>query len=184
MIRAFIAFDIEDIRIQNEIGKLQEYLIREGVKGTFPKLDQLHVTIKFLGEIPEGKIEPIKASLAEIKVPVIKTRLLRIDGFPSLFSPRVVVAILELVQELRDLYNEVERRMAKLHFPKESREYMPHITIARVKELSSWKKSLSLTLSNMYIDHEIVVREFKLKRSILTSQGPIYLDLATFKLIE
>lgn len=184
MVRAFIAFDIEDVRIQNEIGKLQEYLIREGVKGTFPKLDQLHVTIKFLGEVPEGKIDLIKASLSEIKVPVIRTRPIRIDGFPSLLSPRVVVVVLESVRELQDLYNEVERRMAKLHFPREGREYVPHITIARIKELSSWRKTLPSKLSSIHIDYEITVREFKLKKSTLTSQGPIYSDLAIFKLVE
>jgi 2'-5' RNA ligase len=178
--RLFIAVDIEDRKIISEISKIQNYLIENGVKGTFPNEKQLHITIKFLGETPDYKTNYIIEKLRTIKFNPTKIILRNIDGFPNLSRPRVVVVRVDENKELLDLFTQVEKHMTVLGYRKETRPFKPHITIARVKKPWSWRRDLVSTLKNIYLNLEYDIKCFKLKNSTLTPTGPIYQDIEIF----
>ena len=178
--RLFIAFDVDDPRLMSEIEKIQGLLIREGVKGTFPKGDQLHVTIKFLGETPEDKVDIIKTRLSEIKAPKFEVFFDGVTGFPSLSSPRVVVIRLLENEILLKIFNDIEKIVSSLGFRRESRAFKPHLTIARVKKRWSWKHHLVNILSTISLDMGLEVECIKLKKSVLTPSGPIYEDVDVY----
>ena len=175
--RLFIAIDIDDKNILYEIERIQKYLINEGVKGTFPSKDQLHITVKFLGEVLDEKIDSIDNKLKTIKFSPFILKFNGITGFPSIRSPRVVVVEIDENTSLQYLFKEIERNMVSLGFKKEKRSFSPHLTIARVKKAWSWKKYISDKLLSLSFNYEYLVNSFKLKSSVLTPNGPIYNDL-------
>ena len=71
----------------------------------------------------------------------------------------------------------MEESLSKIGFAREKREFVPHITVARIKSFTSSPKIRELTSLGEQISERIAIRELKLKRSILTSQGPIYSDI-------
>jgi 2'-5' RNA ligase len=180
--RVFIAFDVDDPKIVDEVEKIQGFLIGEGVKGTFPKGDQLHVTVKFLGETPDDKVMTLQKLLSEIDVTEFYVRFDGVGGFPSLSYPRVVVVKIVENEILYTLFKEIERVTSKLGYPREGRPFKPHLTICRVKKKWSWKKHLKSYLSGISLDLSMKIDRFKLKKSVLTPSGPIYEDIYTFKL--
>lgn len=180
--RVFVAVDIEDDKIWDEVEKIQRYLVNEGVKGTFPAKNQLHITIKFLGNISDEMVGNISEQLNEITHPPFKIRLDGVTGFPSFRSPRVVVIKIFENQSLKSLFKKVEEKMYGIGFRKESRAFSPHFTIARVKKPWSWKRYIAGKLSEISLDYDYLVYSFKLKSSILTPNGPIYKDLYEYKL--
>lgn len=180
--RVFIAVDIEDKHIQHEVEKIQRYLINEGVKGTFPSSEQLHITLKFLGEAPDEKVDLINTELSAINSFSFRLRFTGITGFPSFRSPRVVVIKIDENPGMQNLFKEVEKSMSSIGFKRESRAFSPHLTIARVKKPWSWKKYIADKLSQYTLNYEYYVDAFKLKNSTLTPTGPVYKDLYIYKL--
>ena len=178
--RLFIAFDVDDASIVNKVMDIQRILVREGVKGTFPNQEQLHVTIKFLGETPDDKVELLKARLAEIRAPKFEVFFDGVTGFPSLSSPRVVVIRLLENDTLLKIFNDIEKITSSMGFRRESRAFKPHLTIARVKKPWSWKRHLVKVLSGVSIDMKMTIECIKLKKSTLTPTGPIYEDVDVY----
>ncbi len=178
--RLFIAFDVNDKTLVSRVTEIHDLLIREGVKGTYPNREQLHVTIKFLGETPDDKVETLKSKLAGIKAPKFEVSFDGVTGFPSLSSPRVVVIRLLENETLFRIFTDIERITSTLGYRKESRPFKPHLTIARVKKPWSWKRYLAKMLSGISLDLSITVECIKLKKSILTPRGPIYEDVDVY----
>lgn len=180
--RVFIAIDIDDKSIWHDIEKIQKYLIDEGVKGTFPSRNQLHITIKFLGDVSDEKIKLINEKLSIIKSPSFTLRFRGVTGFPSFKSPRVVVIKTDDNPYIQSLFKEIEKNMVSLGFKRENRSFSPHLTIARVKKPWSWKKYISDKLLPLEFNYEYLVDSFKLKSSFLTPNGPVYNDVFIYKL--
>lgn len=180
--RVFIAIDINDKNIQHEVGRIQKYLLGEGVKATFPSENHLHITIKFLGDVLDEKIGLINKKLSIIKLSPFTLRFRGVTGFPSFKSPRVVVIKIDENPYLQSLFKEIEKNMFSLGFKKETRSFSPHLTIARIKKPWSWKKYISDKLLLFEFNYEYLVDSFKLKSSTLTPNGPIYNDLFTYML--
>lgn len=181
--RLFIAIDIDDKEIKYKTSIIQNMLVNSGVRGTHPTVDQLHITLKFLGETPDFKIKLINDVLGKIKVD--EKIVLNINGvgaFPSLKKPRIIFLDVKANDVLYVLQSQIERGMVKLGFKKEDRPFKPHITIFRIKKPWSWKSYLEKELVSVHIDKTLYINEFKLKESLLTPSGPIYKDLNVYKL--
>lgn len=181
--RLFIAIDIDDEEVCYKAYTIQRLLVDSGVIGTYPSRDQLHITLKFLGETPEYKLSSINASLSKISVDgEVLLRISGVGAFPSLKRPRVVFLDVDGNDKLYSLQSTIEKEMVKLGFRKEDRPFKPHITIYRVKRPWTWKDSLSRELSSIDIGKTLSINEFKLKESVLTSSGPIYKDIYVYSL--
>lgn len=175
-IRCFIALDLPDEaikeceRVQNEIKELGLF------KGKFTKPGHLHLTLKFLGEISEEKLQQVKTHLKKINFTPFEAHLFE----AGVFTPKMIRIIwLQLAGKgVYQLQKDIDNALAPL-FSKEQR-FMSHVTIARVKDIEN-KKALLDKLDNTPINKvAFQVKGFSLKKSTLTAEGPIYEVLDTY----
>lgn len=180
--RLFVAIDINSVEVINQFEMIQTLIKEYNVRATYPARDQFHITLKFLGEVNEARISDIINLLNMIKLNSFRIRLNGVDGFPSLKNPRVIIVKVCESTELYKLQSLIEESLYKCGFKRETRPFKPHITLARIKAPWSWRRELIERLAQISLDSELVVDKFKLKQSILTNEGPIYKDIAIFKL--
>ncbi|MGC8928996.1 MAG: RNA 2',3'-cyclic phosphodiesterase [Candidatus Woesearchaeota archaeon] len=173
--RTFIAVDAEKEVIE-ELKRIQSMLNN----GIFKKTQDYHITLKFLGEKNDSEIKKIIKKLSEIKFKNFELTLDKIGFFPNESFIRVIwVGTKE--QEIYELQKAIDYKLLELNIPAE-KEFKSHITIARVKEISDKKAFLENIGKHKIKNLSFSVNEFKLKKSVLTPKGPIYSDLAVFKL--
>ncbi len=191
--RTFIAVDLSE-GIRTNIKGLQKQFMNLGIEQNTLKLKfvnpwQVHQTVKFLGEVPENKIEAVKRELSGITQEPFEIALKGVGFFPKA-SPekarniRVVwVGITKGVEELKVLQEEVESRMSTLGFPMEQR-FSAHVTLCRVKMFSraGSRDEIVRVLEKIAELKDVEVgamhvEELKLKKSTLTPKGAIYDDV-------
>ena len=180
MVRSFICVEIDDSQIINQINEvISGYNQFKGVRAV--KSSQLHLTLKFLGEVPEKRIQLIKDAIKEIKIPPFTLSLHGIGCFPNIKYIRVVwIGITEGKESLKHLAKMVEKELIPLGFAKDKREFSPHLTLARIKSLGSADKNKLIKMIQHSKEKEFGVQKiekFILKKSTLTPTGPIYEDL-------
>jgi len=108
--------------------------------------DALHLTLKFLGEIPADRVERVKGVLQEI-APVhgkFELKVSDIGGFPSLRNPRVIWAGISASTELELLQADMEARLVEQGFERESRPFSPHLTLGRIRSKSNMADTLRI----------------------------------------
>lgn len=176
--RAFIAFEIPE-EIKKVLIEAQSQLDKCKAKLKITK--DFHLTLKFLGEIDEKKVEEIKKKLNEIKFDSFETSLTNIGVFPGENSIRVVwVGLNDSENKITGLQKEVDSKMETLGFKKDTR-FHPHLTLARIKFVKD-KQDFIKSLKEIKIEKKAFeVSEFKLIKSTLTGEGPVYEDLAVFQ---
>jgi len=168
--RTFIAIEIPE-KIKKEIMKIQGSLSQ--FKGKKTESENLHLTLKFLGEIDEKKLEEVKKKLKEIELKQFETEIKDI----GMFSDRIVWLKMTNCDELQ---KKVDEKLEDL-FEMEKR-FMSHLTIARVKELEDRKKFRKQMKEIRIPKMKFVVKNFKLKKSKLGRPGPVYEDIEVYDL--
>lgn len=174
-VRAFIAIEIpRDIR--KKLFTLGHEVTEEGVKPT--ELDNLHITVKFLGDCKWDRISQVRESLARLKYGKFNVSIEGVGCFPNPDYIKVLWAGCRS-EKLHQFASLVNSNLEK-YFPKEP--LTPHITFARVKR--------NLDFSH-FLDHyknekfgKFKVESFSLKQSQLTRSGPIYSDIEQFPLVS
>ena len=174
-IRAFIALDVPD-EIKEKIGKIQSNFREFKIKLVDPSL--IHITLKFLGNVPEEKIKSVTDALDKINFAPFVADICEMGVFPNYKRIRVIwIGSKGNFEKLQSL---VESLICPLGFEMENRPFSAHLTIARVKNISNKEQALLSEkikkLSNVAIG-EMNVDRIKLKKSTLTKKGPIYEDL-------
>ena len=174
--RLFIGVPVSE-EIKEKVKPLYQKLKETDAIFNLVPLDNLHFTIKFLGDVDESKLEEIKGKLSEIKQSSFKISLKGIGAFPSLERINVIwigtesKEIISLMKKTDHLLNYIKKN----DFEKE----VAHLTIARVKsgELKEFVEEFSETDFG-----EMLVDKFVLYESVLTPEGPIYKIIKEFKL--
>jgi len=174
--RVFIAIDLPE-ELKRKISEI--YSEVRGVKGKFVEPENLHITLKFLGEQPPHIVNDVINLLSEINFEPFKVTLCGVGTFNN----RVVwIGISDGFDRICSLHREIDSKLKTLEFEKD-RNFHPHATILRIKHFtdkSSFDEFLEKYKEKVF--GTFSVYEFKLKRSTLTPQGPIYTDLASFEL--
>lgn len=174
--RTFIAIEL-DKQNKDALSKIQEELKTTGADVKWVKPSDIHLTLKFLGEINEQKIDKISACLktAASKTKPFPIILSGIGIFPSQKLPRVVwLGITEGKEALERLTYNIEDLLAGLKFPKEKRGFSPHFTLGRVKSRKN-KEALLAKLGHTETDElRQEIKSVVLFKSTLTPAGPIY----------
>jgi len=184
-LRVFIAIDIDDPLLLSRIERIKESIISTGVPMKPVETSNIHLTIRFIGEIPRWKVEEIeKEVMAKITGEQFKITLKGIGAFPSTSRPRVVwVGVTEGADRLREYREIIDNELRRLGIPPEARSFSPHITLARIK--GSRNIHSLIRLLNEYSDYEVgsmIIKAIRLKKSTLTRSGPIYETLWEAKL--
>jgi 2'-5' RNA ligase len=179
--RVFVSIEISNDEVINSIKNFQK-LIKIDAKPT--ELKNLHFTLQFLGEVSEQIIDKIIQSLNTIKFSKFDISLKGIGVFPKLKSPKIIwIGTDEKSGKIMiELSKKVEKALEPLGFSTD-KPFKPHITVFRIKkkigditnELDS-KKTIDFGIQE--------VTNLKLKKSELTSNGPIYSDLEEITAIK
>ncbi len=157
-----------------------------GFKGSFPKRENYHITLKFLGEVEKDKLEDIKIALKEA-VKGFSPFVVSIEGmgvFPAFKRPKVVWAgVKERGNLLERIFFRIEEELEKLGFKKEDKKFSPHITLTRVKWAADAEKRRIFELcSKEHFIGDLKVEKIALYESTLHPEGAIYKRLEEFYL--
>lgn len=180
MIRTFVALDLPPA-VKGQLEKLIDELRHSRPAVTWVKADRLHLTIKFLGNVPAEKIAEITTALqgAASRSAPFRLQPSGCEAFPSLKQMRVIwVGLKGDREQLSALRTDVEAALAPLGFPPEGRPFRAHLTIGRVKgprELNSLQQALQA--QRHFQVEAFDVTELVLYKSDLRSEGPLYTPL-------
>lgn len=174
MVRIFIATEVSP-EIREQIAESQEVLKKCTARLTLVDPESIHLTIRFLGEVPLDRIPVLCDALKTIKGTPFEMTIGAVKGNnPS--RPRVIWCTVRDGGASAALARRVDDALAPLGIPQESRPFTPHVTLARVKEYDPSLQEPLRTLAGR--EHgTCTVGGFALKKSTLTPQGPIYEDI-------
>ncbi len=178
-IRTFIAVDVpEDVK--ERIGELQDELRRFPGRLTWTRAQGIHVTLKFLGNVPPEQIDAIEAAVrrAASGKPKPHLRVAGTGAFPSWRRPRVLWVGLEDMDGVLGLVQKaVEEELGRLGFEPEGRAFTPHLTLARVKVAASVGEIVRRLRGREFDAGEFDVEEVLVMRSDLKPSGAEYTPL-------
>lgn len=184
--RAFIAIDLPDDIKANLVAFQDELKGLNIFRAKFVEKENLHLALKFLGEISEADMDKISKILEELckKQHVFGLSLKALGAFPSESYVRVLwIGIVKGDAEAKTLHNEIDKAIAGIGNLKPDTRYVNHITLARVKAVMD--KAKLKELFGKYKDKEFgsfEAKEIKLIKSTLTREGPVYEPVKEFKL--
>jgi len=179
LVRSFVAVDIENFDVVRRIEAIQRELLRLGLEIKLVERENLHITLRFLGEIPQSRINDVVKAIAGIKMSRFQIKLRGIGVFPDLARPRVLwIGVSDGVEELKRLAAAVREAVDRFAESEEDREFVAHLTVGRIKSSRNVEKLQEFVTRYADVDFGvIVVDKIKLKKSVLTPRGPIYTDL-------
>lgn len=181
--RAFIAIEFPS-NIKDTISKMQDKLKAGLPKVNWVKPENLHLSLKFLGEISPKQLENINQITAEIVKTItdFKIKLESLGVFPNLACARIIwIGTNQAPEALGQIVAQLETKLAELGIPKEDRPFKAHITIGRIKHrliLSDLEKGINQVQRDMVCENlEFNTRGITLFQSTLGKQGPTYTAL-------
>jgi 2'-5' RNA ligase len=183
-VRLFVALEIP-FEIRNALAAFLKELREVAPKVKWIRAENLHVTLKFLGETDAAMVNDIKSVLGSIRITQLATLdFCGIGFFPSETRPRVFWAGIESSANLRALALEIDRELHKFGFPLEDRPFTPHLTLARFNP-----PGMPLALGAAIKPHasrsfgSLAAREFHLIESKLKSTGAEYTTVQSFPFV-
>ncbi len=179
--RTFIAIDLPE-SFENNIEKIQREFKKTGGDIKFVDPRKVHITLKFLGEINEELVNKVEIKLDQCLKNIDPFDIIveDIGVFPSTDYIKVIwLGVGKGSYILEKMNDGIEESLSELGFDKESREFIPHATIGRVKSGKNKEDIVEVVERNRgsYIG-EMPVDRVKIKQSNLTSKGPIYSDIS------
>ncbi len=177
--RLFVAIALpEDLRAR--LTKLQQ-----GVPAArWVDPDNLHLTLRFIGEADGGRARDLDAALAQVRAARFDVTLAGVDRFGQGRTSRALWVGVEPVPELDRLQRKVEQAVRAAGFAPEGRKFKPHVTLARFKGDPGHRLYDHLAHHAAFRAESFEVREFVLYSSLLTPAGAIYTPEAAYPLFE
>lgn len=175
--RCFIALDLSR-EVINEIKKIQKLIGKQVLfNGKFTEPENLHLTLKFLGDLDNDQIKEIDDRLRSINFNKFEVEL----GEAGVFAKNYIRIIWIHLKGAEKLQKEIDDKLSDL-FEKE-RRFMSHITIARVKGVADRNALINYLESVKPSKLKFKVDRFFLRKSELKPDGPVYSDLRKYKLV-
>ncbi len=181
-IRSFLAFDMQDDTILDRLAAVQKLLIQTGADLKLVSPQNIHITLRFFGDISQNMAEKIFEAMKQIKFSPFPVQIKGLGVFPSMNYPRVVWAgMMQGAEQLTSIFSQLEPKIQALGFEPDRYGFSPHLTIARIK--SGANKAQLAELVNKKKDYEFGIVHadcLRLKRSDLSPHGPSYSTLKEF----
>jgi 2'-5' RNA ligase len=181
-IRSFLAFDMDSQAVLRKITEIQAALVKTGADLKPVETQNIHITIRFLGEILPGTVDKVFEEMKKTQFVPFNVKVQGVGVFPTINFPRVVWAgITEGANQLQSIFTQLEPRLQGLGFSPDSKGFSPHLTIARVRSARNKPPLAKFVSENPEFEFGIIRAAcLKLKRSELTPRGPIYSTLKEF----
>lgn len=169
MIRLFVALDFPDAIRQRLTG------LGGGVPGArWTEAENLHLTLRFIGEVPDDALADIDAALSAIDAPGFDLVLDGVGVFGSGRNARMLWAGVERNEALNHLQAKVESALVRIGLAREERKFIPHVTLARLKDAPQDRIGRFLEERGLFRAGPVPVTHFTLYRSHLGRTGPVY----------
>ncbi len=182
--RLFVAIEIPS-EIRSALAAFLKELRGIAPQAKWVRAENLHVTLKFLGETEAAKVSALESALGSIRSgEPVGLEFRGLGFFPSEKRPRVFWAGMEASTNLKPLAEEIDRGLHQLGFPLEDRPFAPHLTLARFNP-----PGLPPKLGSVVREHSsrrfgsLTAREFHLIESKLKSTGAEYTILKSFPFV-
>jgi 2'-5' RNA ligase len=181
-IRSFLAFDIDSDFVRKKLTEVQATLIKTGADLKTVEPQNIHMTVRFLGNVSSETIEKIFSNMEKLNFSPFDVKVHGVGAFPDVRYPRVVWAgITQGANELRQIFSQMEPHLQALGFAPDPKGFSPHLTIARVRTGKNKAELAKYITDNKDFDFGVVhAKCFRLKKSELTPRGPIYSTLKEF----
>ena len=188
-IRTFIAIELPP-ELKAELTRLQNKLrSASGNSARWVDPNGIHLTLKFLGDVPRDKVADIVKAIEEATAgtPPFRISVRGCGCFPNALRPQVAwVGLTGDLKTLGDLVRKLDASLARLGFKPEGRAFTPHLTLARVRDTATpvERQAIGEAVGRCPVEiaTPIDASEIFLMRSELTPRGSIYTKLATIKL--
>jgi len=193
MQRLFIAIDLpDDLRTALSVARRQLQKKLAGYPLRWAPIENMHLTLKFLGDTDPARIDAIVRELNQVasRHHAFSVSVGGLGVFPDAKRPRVLwIGIRDDERRLQQLAADVDRALAKSGWPREKRPFSGHLTLARVKKMArnSERRALGERLATLCGYEKLgvlPVAAFHLIRSQLQPDGAVYTDLARIPLLR
>ncbi|MBI5150877.1 MAG: RNA 2',3'-cyclic phosphodiesterase [Candidatus Omnitrophica bacterium] len=178
-IRAFIAVELND-QVKETIREFQAHLKPLGCDIAWVKPENVHLTLKFLGEVKTKRLPSVIETLEDVcrDLRPFDTALTQPGVFPDLRHPRVVwIGLEDTGGDLARMAESLETALGNTGFKKERRDFQAHITVGRIRALKNIAQ-LSDAIRKFPVPagvkQPVSVGQIVLFKSTLTPQGPVY----------
>jgi RNA 2',3'-cyclic 3'-phosphodiesterase len=182
-VRLFVALDIPDA-VRDALAALSRRLRELSSDARWVRIEGAHVTLKFIGETPPDRAEHIRSALSGVRASgLIELQFAALGFFPNARRPRVLWAGVTAGAPLRELAAAMETQLELLGIPRESRDFSPHITLARFDSPTDLEP-LRAAVDRLGAPEfgRAVAREFHLYQSVLKRGGAEYTRLASYRI--
>lgn len=177
MVRLFVAVELPaDMRA--DLVRLRSPLPR----ANWVSADNLHLSLRFIGEVDDEQAADIDTELSRIDAPAFELSLAGIGEFGSGERVRTLWLGIEPSPPLLALQSKVESAMRRAWLPPEGRRFAPHVTLARLKNPPLERIAPFIAAHAQFRAGPVAVNRFVLYSSILASHGPTYTAERTYKL--
>lgn len=180
MIRAFLAIEVPE-EYRRGLAAVQEALKKSGADVKWVTPGNIHLTLKFFGDVTPAQIEAIAAAAGQVAAatPCLELRADGMGTFPGPKNPRVIwLGLTGQTDALANLVQELEQAFAALGFPPENRPFTPHLTLGRVRS-SRGREALCGLIQSLALPpfQVFTVTQMVLFQSTLRPSGALYTPL-------
>jgi 2'-5' RNA ligase len=185
--RLFVALEIP-AAVRDNLASLIDELRAADASSTkntprWVRPENLHVTLKFIGQVDVGRLNSIRAALEDVHSENrVELRFRGLGFFPNDGRPRVFWTGIEASPNLVPLANEIDARLGKLGIPRETRDFVPHLTLARFDPPGISEKLRAAVQKNSVREFgELRIGEFHLIESKTRPTGAEYTRVSSFE---
>jgi RNA 2',3'-cyclic 3'-phosphodiesterase len=178
-IRSFVSIDLDDEKVLSQVESIMSSLSSLGGDLKPVERENIHLTLKFLGNVSAAKLDEVRSALAQVTFPPFSLEIKGAGAFPNLKRMNVIwVGVGEGWSQVELIFEQTEKLLHQLGFSRETRPFSPHISVARVK---SGRKRDEIAAFLGHLTNEsfgtFSVEGVRLKQSVLSPTGPKYSTL-------
>lgn len=179
MIRLFVGLELpEDMRQRLTF-------LCGGVPGArWVDRENFHLTVRFIGEVDEGRFEDVDMALARIQAPAFDLILEGISTFEKARTPHTLWVGVRRSEALNALHAKIDRALVTMGFEPDGRKYSPHVTLARLKEAAPARLGAFVSANALFRGGPVRIDSFVLFSSFLSRNGAIHKAEARYALTE
>lgn len=182
-VRAFLAIDLDD-DLKPKINRIIKEFKQIDTRIKYVELTNLHLTLKFFGEIDTEGLELLEEKIANVvsEFNPFDIKIKSCGAFPNNNHIKVIWVGIDEDSIIRELHDKLDKEFTKLGFDRDNK-FSTHLTIGRMKSAKN-KDKVKATIEE-FSDIEIgemTVNRISLKKSTLKPSGPVYEDLKVFEL--